>query len=61
VAADREAALVALNARRGERRLAARQSATCHQCGKPLDAERSTKAYCSNACRQAAYRKRRDT
>lgn len=31
----------------------------CVHCGDPLAAERSTRAYCSNRCRQAAYRLRR--
>jgi hypothetical protein len=56
---ERETALTALNARRAGRRLKARLGVTCRQCGEPLDAERSTKAYCSNACRQEAYRVRR--
>lgn len=32
---------------------------TCEYCGQPFDAERSTKRYCSNSCRQLAYLDRR--
>jgi len=32
----------------------------CIVCGGPLQHRRSDSAYCSNACRQAAYRKRRN-
>ena len=28
----------------------------CNQCGKPIRAARSTRRYCSDACKQAAYR-----
>jgi hypothetical protein len=28
----------------------------CSQCGKPMEAARATKRYCSDACKQAAYR-----
>lgn len=31
----------------------------CDHCGKPLNAQRSTKIYCSNSCRTMAYRKRK--
>jgi hypothetical protein len=30
----------------------------CEWCGRPLAASRSDARYCSNACRQAAYRQR---
>jgi ferredoxin len=30
---------------------------SCEQCGEPLKAKRLDAAFCSNACRQAAYRK----
>jgi hypothetical protein len=30
----------------------------CRRCGVRLHPERSTRRYCSNACRQAAYRER---
>jgi hypothetical protein len=31
----------------------------CRQCGAPIAASRSTRSFCSPACRQAAYRARR--
>lgn len=31
---------------------------TCSICGTPIEAERSTKQYCSTACRMTAYRRR---
>jgi endogenous inhibitor of DNA gyrase (YacG/DUF329 family) len=46
--------------KRVERRAALKVE--CRQCGKPVDApSRSTRAFCSNACRQAAYRARSST
>jgi hypothetical protein len=33
----------------------------CEICGGPVTAERSTRRYCSDACRQAAYRARRES
>jgi hypothetical protein len=43
--------------RRNERRAAL--NVECRQCGKPVEGpSRSTRGYCSNACRQAAYRER---
>jgi hypothetical protein len=45
--------------RRGERRAALR--VRCRQCGEPVErASRRQRAFCSNACRQAAYRARAD-
>jgi hypothetical protein len=38
------------------KRAAYRATLTCLQCGAALDAQRSTRSYCSNACRQKAYR-----
>lgn len=35
------------------------KQATCEYCGQFLYAERSTKTYCSNSCRQLAYLERR--
>ncbi len=35
--------------------------ASCRFCGEAFTASRSDAAYCSNACRQAAYRRRRVT
>jgi len=35
------------------------RSVTCSVCGQPLTAQRRTKLYCSRACQQSAYRKRR--
>jgi hypothetical protein len=39
-------------------RLRLRTLRSCRQCGGALTATRSTRAFCSNACRQAAYRTR---
>jgi hypothetical protein len=33
-------------------------AAVCHHCGRPYERTRSTGRYCSNTCRQAAYRAR---
>jgi hypothetical protein len=33
----------------------------CEQCGKPYDPQRSNSRYCSNGCRQQAYRNRNET
>lgn len=33
----------------------------CKLCGKPLDSNQSNRLTCSDACRQALYRIRRDT
>lgn len=33
----------------------------CAQCGKPLDGYRADARYCSQACRQSAYRERKRT
>jgi predicted nucleic acid-binding Zn ribbon protein len=37
----------------------ARREARCMACGDALDAVRPTRRYCSDACRQEAYRFRR--
>jgi hypothetical protein len=37
---------------------AERPQATCPMCGTPVRLQRSTRRFCSNACRQAAYRSR---
>jgi hypothetical protein len=39
-------------------RLLLRTLRSCGQCGGPMTATRSTRTFCSNACRQAAYRAR---
>jgi endogenous inhibitor of DNA gyrase (YacG/DUF329 family) len=43
------------NDRRGEERARDRRS-PCAQCGNPIDSDRSTKRFCSNRCRLAAWR-----
>ena len=55
------------NERRAERRAAERERPPrkpikCARpgCGKRVPPERSTRRYCSDACRQAAYRQRRE-
>jgi predicted nucleic acid-binding Zn ribbon protein len=40
-------------------RLRMREVCSCLRCGAAMTATRSTRAFCSNACRQAAYRERR--
>jgi hypothetical protein len=35
-------------------------TATCVRCGREFDSTRSTATFCSSACRQAAYRERKD-
>jgi hypothetical protein len=45
--------------KRTQARAEARAERTCRQCGESMSAERSTRAFCSPACRRAAYRKRR--
>jgi hypothetical protein len=46
------------NERRAEKRWRDRKPAAvdCAQCGNPVPSERSTRRYCSDACRQRAYR-----
>jgi hypothetical protein len=44
------------NTRIGQRRAAARSNRTCARCGKAINAARSTRCYCSNGCRVAAWR-----
>ena len=41
-----------------QRRLAARADRVCIVCGKKFTPTRSDALYCSNACRQSAYRQR---
>jgi endogenous inhibitor of DNA gyrase (YacG/DUF329 family) len=51
-------------AKRSERRAEHRAAliVACQRCGKPVaNPSRSTRAFCSNACRQAAYRGRSST
>jgi hypothetical protein len=49
--------LKALNPRRTAKRLAARSGIVCERCGDPISGvRRSTRRFCSNACRQAAHR-----
>jgi hypothetical protein len=54
------ARLRAYTAERSAKRAEARRnrSGQCERCGKPTPIERSTRRYCSPACRQAAYRER---
>jgi hypothetical protein len=44
---------------RDERAAAARAGRSCEQCGETFDATRSDQRYCSPACKQRAYRERR--
>jgi hypothetical protein len=53
---DRRAA-----AREQERRRHPRKPIKCAQCGDRVPPARSTRRYCSDACRQAAYRQRQRT
>jgi hypothetical protein len=43
-------------AARSEARAAARAGRTCQHCGKPIEAQRSTRRYCSDHCRVTAHR-----
>jgi predicted nucleic acid-binding Zn ribbon protein len=43
-------------AERSEARAAARAGRTCINCGKPIEAQRSTRHTCSDRCRVAAHR-----
>jgi hypothetical protein len=45
-------------AKRAQAQAEARAGRTCRHCGESMKAERSTLAFCSPACRQAAYRRR---
>ncbi len=49
----------AANARAAERRREYRQNLCCEACGVSFAAMRGDARFCSNACRQAAYRLRR--
>jgi hypothetical protein len=44
--------------RERERQRRQRKPIKCARCGKRVPPERSTRRYCSDACRQAAYRQR---
>jgi hypothetical protein len=44
--------------REQERQRRDREPIMCAQCGNPVPPERSTRRYCSDACRQRAYRQR---
>lgn len=44
--------------KRGQERERQREPVECVRCGKGVPPERSTRRYCSDACRQAAYRER---
>jgi hypothetical protein len=46
------------SAKQSARRAEARAGRKCDQCGKSLEAERSSKRYCSTNCRVAAHRRR---
>ena len=46
------------NRNRSEKRAASRRS-TCGACGEQMSPSRSDAYYCTNACRQQAYRKRK--
>jgi hypothetical protein len=43
---------------RNQHRAAARANLTCQHCGDPITATRADARYCSDGCRQAAYRTR---
>jgi ferredoxin len=45
-----------VNPTRAKRRAAARAGRTCEHCGKPIDAARATKRFCSDICRVRAHR-----
>jgi endogenous inhibitor of DNA gyrase (YacG/DUF329 family) len=42
--------------RRAQRATAARPMVNCSTCGAPIEAQRATRKFCSNRCRQAAHR-----
>jgi hypothetical protein len=45
-----------VNPTRAKRRAEVRAGRKCEHCGKPIDAERSTKRFCSDICRVRAHR-----
>ncbi len=47
------------NRHRSEKRARARRSTCCSACGEQMSPSRSDARYCSNACRQRAYRERK--
>jgi hypothetical protein len=53
------ASVTTRNAARSAERREARAQLVCRHCGKPLDAQRSSRRYCSGRCRIAALRARR--
>lgn len=55
---DRGCKSKAAQQRRKENRAKAIRACVCLQCGAPFTAGREGAGYCSNACRQAAYRQR---
>jgi hypothetical protein len=55
--ADLRATRAAVRRLRAKRRPPLAQQ--CRQCGAPMSAKRSTKAFCSEKCRVAAHRERR--
>jgi hypothetical protein len=55
-----DCAVAASLARRRRLRAEARAGQKCEGCGEMIDAGRNDARYCSNACRQRAYRQRAD-
>ena len=55
---DKGCKAIAAQQRRKENRGKVSRSCVCLMCGKPFTAARADAGYCSNACRQAAYRER---
>jgi hypothetical protein len=45
-----------VNTARARSRAQARANRQCEHCGKPIEAARSTKRFCSDLCRVRAYR-----
>jgi hypothetical protein len=52
----RRARLAKYAATDGAARAAARSGRSCERCGEPIEAERSTRRFCSVRCRVAAHR-----
>ena len=48
----------AINALRAKRRAEARAGRTCGHCGRPIEAARSTRRFCSDVCRARAHHRR---
>ena len=55
---DKGCKAIAAQRRRKENRIKTKRACVCSQCGAPFTADRAGAGYCSNACRQAAYRER---